>query len=84
MNKISWEKFIKKRRLTNKVSKEKRKVEYSGEIVTLMKSFDRIIGELEIGKDIDFIGCSPDYVIDKINLTIGSLKWMTERIKEIK
>lgn len=61
-------------------------VEHGNEIVSFVKSISRTIGIMRIGgegRQVDFMGCSPDYVLSKIDAAINDLKWIKQRVKEL-
>lgn len=58
-------------------------VKEADEIVSRMKELSKEITQLAIPDDIDFLGCSSDYVIEKIDILISDLEWIKDRIKNV-
>lgn len=81
--KLSWSDFIKQPIIHQGPGWQKREVEHADELVTLVKSFQTIIGQLEIPRTVDFNGCSHSYVNEKIDLLIGDLEWMKKRVNQL-
>lgn len=82
--KLSWRDFINQPIMHIGPGWQKREVQHADELVTLVKSFQTIIGQLEIGEGVGFCGCSHSYVNEKIDLLVADLQWMKKRVKQLK
>lgn len=64
-------------------SSKNKKIKIPDEIVTHIKKLIDEVGKIAIPDDIDFMGCSASYVVQKISALRSSLDFYEERIREV-
>ncbi len=82
MKHITFEEFADLPVIRSHRSEKTFEVKRGDHLVSFVKSISGLVGILKINK-IDTKGCSKDYIIEKINLTIKDLYWIKNRVREI-
>ncbi len=65
------------------MAEEKIIVKTGDELVTFAKNVAEDVSKLRIGADVDYHGCSTNYIYEKVNRAIEHLEWIIDRVAEL-